>query len=306
MRALPTPVNPLARTQASRDAWVMISTLLLDPIVDRAFAEDLSGGDLSAEACVPDGTLATARAFAKTPQVVCGGAVFRRVFERLDPTLSVSILVADGTFVEPRTEIYRVEGNARSVLMAERTALNFVQRMTGIATMARKYVEALPIGSTTRIADTRKTTPGLRPLERYAVRVGGAHNHRNDLGSAVMIKDNHIVAAGGITAAVVSARARAPHTSRIEVEVANLVELREALDAKADIVMLDNFSDELVLEALAVVSREARRPLVEASGGITFERVRRLAEIGVDIISVGALTHSAPAADISLDFAIKG
>lgn len=283
----------------------MISTPLLDPIVDRALAEDLSGSDLSAEACVQEGSSAVGRAVAKTPQVVCGGEVFRRVFERVDPTLRVTLVVADGVFVEPRTEIYRVEGNARSVLMGERTALNFVQRMTGVATLSRRYVDALPPGSHTRITDTRKTTPGLRLLERYAVRVGGAHNHRNDLGSAVMIKDNHIVAAGGITAAVTRARARAPHTSRVEVEVASLVELREALTAKADIVMLDNFSDELVAEALAMVSAESPRPLIEASGGITFERIRRLAEIGVDVISVGALTHSAPAADVSLDFAIK-
>ena len=197
-----------------------------------------------------------------------------------------------------------LEGPARSLLMGERTALNFVQRMSGTATLARACVDALPAGSKTRITDTRKTTPGLRALERYAVRAGGAFNHRNDLGSAVMIKDNHIVAAGGITAAVEKARARAPHTSKIEVEVTNLEQLEEALATGAEIVMLDNFDDELTKRAVERVRASSHRPLIEASGGITLERIGRLATIGVDIISVGALTHSAPAADISLDFQI--
>jgi nicotinate-nucleotide pyrophosphorylase (carboxylating) len=175
--------------------------------------------------------------------------------------------------------------------------------MTGIATMTRRYVDALPRGSKTRITDTRKTTPGLRVLERYAVRVGGGHNHRDNLGSAVLIKDNHVVACGGVRAAIERARAFASHTCKIECEVDSLEQLDEALAAGADIVLLDNMSDEQVKEAVA---RTRGRALLEASGGITLERVAALATIGVDAISVGALTHSAPAADIGLDFELGG
>jgi nicotinate-nucleotide pyrophosphorylase (carboxylating) len=177
--------------------------------------------------------------------------------------------------------------------------------MSGVATEARRYAAAVPAGSGVRITDTRKTTPGLRALERYAVRVGGAHNHRDSLGSAVMIKDNHIVAAGGITTAIARARQRAPHTSRIEVEVASLAELDEAIAAGADIIMLDNFTIEDVHAAAARARAiERGRPLLEVSGGITLERIAELAAAGVDVISVGALTHSAKAADIALDLAL--
>lgn len=278
---------------------------LLDELIDRAFEEDLSGGDLTTEACVLPGARAKATAVARKPLCVCGGEVFLRVFKRLDPAVEAEVLVADGASVEEGAAIWRVTGAARSLLMAERTALNFAQRMSGIATAARTYAGAVAPGSRTRITDTRKTTPGLRALERYAVRVGGAHNHRDDLGSAVMVKDNHIVAAGGIAAAVERARARAPHTSRVEVEVANFGELDQALAAGADIIMLDNFTVEDVREAVARVSRRAARPILEASGGITLERIRALSEAGVDVISVGALTHSAPAADIALDLALE-
>jgi nicotinate-nucleotide pyrophosphorylase (carboxylating) len=281
----------------------MLVPALLDALIDRALEEDLAGGDLTSEACVDPGARATGKALAKSPLVACGSDVFRRVFERIDSSVEVETLVADGTRVEPGTFLWCVRGRARSLLMGERTALNLVQRMTGTATMARAYVDALPPGSATRIADTRKTTPGLRALERYAVRTGGAHNHRDDLGSAVMIKDNHIVAAGGLSTAVARARAYAPHTSRIEVEVDSLAQLEEALEAGADIVMLDNFSTEDVRRAVDRVRPiGARRPLLEASGGITLPRISELAEAGVDVISVGALTHSAKAADISLDF----
>jgi nicotinate-nucleotide pyrophosphorylase (carboxylating) len=182
--------------------------------------------------------------------------------------------------------------------MAERTALNFVQRLSGIATLTHEYVRALPKGSTTRITDTRKTTPGLRALERYAVRTGGAFNHRDNLGAAVLIKDNHIAVAGGVAAAVELARRRAPHASRIEVEVESLTNLDSALAAGADIVLLDNFAPEQVEEA---VRRAKGRALVEVSGGIALDRIAGLSRAGVDVISVGALTHSAPAADIALD-----
>jgi nicotinate-nucleotide pyrophosphorylase (carboxylating) len=183
-------------------------------------------------------------------------------------------------------------------LMAERTGLNFAQRLSGVATLTRTFVDAVPDGARLRIADTRKTTPGLRFLERYAVRVGGGHNHRDCLGSAVLIKDNHIVAAGGVRAAVERARAHAPHTSRIEIEVESLADLDEALAAGAEIVMLDNFDSQALRSA---VEKARGRAIVEVSGGLTLARVKELAELGVDVASVGALTHSAPAADIGLD-----
>jgi len=277
---------------------------IIDKLLDRAFEEDLSGGDLTTEACVLPAAQARATAVARKPLVVCGGEVFLRAFTRLDPEVEARVHIAEGTAVEKGAVLWEVRGRARSLLMAERTALNFAQRMSGIATAARTYTSALAPGSSTRIADTRKTTPGLRVLERYAVRTGGAHNHRDNLGSAVMIKDNHIIAAGGIGPAVERARARAPHTSRVEVEVANFAELDQALAAGADIIMLDNFSVEDVRAAVELVRKLPVRPILEASGGITLERIRALSEAGVDVISVGALTHSAPAADIALDLAL--
>lgn len=278
---------------------------LLDPIIDRALEEDLAGGDLTSEACVAEDLLATATALAKRPLVVCGGALFRRIFERVDPRTETELLVADGVLVPARTVIWRVRGNARALLAAERTALNFTQRLSGIATLARACVDALPPGSTTRITDTRKTTPGLRVLERYAVRTGGAVNHRDQLGSAVLIKDNHVVAAGGVRPAIERARRNAPHTTRIEVEVDTLVQLDEAIAAGADIVMLDNFDTDATREAVKrVAALGARRPVIEVSGGITKDRIAELAALGVDVISSGALTHSAPAADISLELVL--
>ncbi|HMJ15981.1 MAG TPA: carboxylating nicotinate-nucleotide diphosphorylase [Polyangiaceae bacterium] len=271
---------------------------ILDDLVGRALEEDLAGGDLTSDAIVDPDARALARARAKSPLVVAGGDVFARVFYRVDPGVRVERLLTDGTPANAGAELWLVEGRTRSILMAERTALNFVQRMSGIATLARAFVAALPSGSSTRITDTRKTTPGLRALERYAVRCGGAYNHRDSLGSAVLIKDNHIEAAGGVTAAIERARGHAPHTSRIEIEVESLDMLDEALAAGADIVMLDNFVPADIARA---VERARGRALVEVSGGITLERIPALASAGVDIVSVGALTHSARAADIALD-----
>jgi nicotinate-nucleotide pyrophosphorylase (carboxylating) len=275
------------------------AAVVVDRIIALALEEDLGSGDLTTEACIDEEARAVAHAVARQPVVVCGGSVFARVFARVDASLEVDRVVADGELVGPGTKLWTVRGKARGILMGERVALNFVQRMTGIATQARRYVEALPPGSKTRITDTRKTTPGLRALERYAVRAGGAHNHRDDLGSAVLIKDNHIAACGGVRAAIVRARASAPHTAKIECEVDTLEQLELALAAGADIVLLDNMSTETVAEA---VRRTAGRALLEASGGITPARVKELAEAGVDAISVGALTHSVPGADIGLDF----
>jgi nicotinate-nucleotide pyrophosphorylase (carboxylating) len=281
----------------------MVQFAALDDLIDRALAEDLQGGDLTSRCCVEAAARAEADAIARVPVVACGGGLFRRVFERIDPTVEVALLVAEGERVSEGTVLWRAAGSARSLLAAERTALNFVQRLTGIATLARRFVDAVPTGTRARIVDTRKTTPGLRALERYAVRTGGAHNHRNDLGSAVLIKDNHIAAAGGVAAAVERARQLAPHTSRIEVEVTNLAELEQALAAGADIVMLDNMDTQGVERAVARVRGwvAGPKPLIEVSGGVSLARIPELARAGVDVISVGALTHSAPAADISLE-----
>jgi nicotinate-nucleotide pyrophosphorylase (carboxylating) len=265
--------------------------------VERALAEDLAGGDLTTEATVPAALEARAVALAVKPLVACGGAVARAVFAAVDPAVGFTLEVADGTEVEAGARLFVVEGKARSLLMAERTALNFIQRMSGIATLTRRFVRALPTGSHTRITDTRKTTPGLRAFERYAVRCGGGHNHRNDLGSAVLIKDNHIAAAGSVRLSVERARAYAPHTSKIEVEVESFAELEQALAARADVILLDNFAPADVARAVASI---AGRALVEVSGNVTLERVSSLAQAQVDVISSGALTHSAPAADISL------
>jgi nicotinate-nucleotide pyrophosphorylase (carboxylating) len=282
----------------------MLVPPLLDALIDRSLDEDLASGDLTTEACIDPSAEAIGEAVARKPLVVCGGAVFRRVFERLDPAVRFESLVDDGASVPTGKVLWRVRGRARALLSGERTALNLTQRMSGVATASRRYVDALPPGSTTRITDTRKTTPGLRALERYAVRAGGAHNHRDNLGSAVMIKDNHIVAAGGIVPAITRARARAPHTTRIEVEVASLSELDQALSARADIIMLDNFTLADVHEAVRRVRALPVQPLLEVSGGITLERIPELASAGIDVISCGALTHSAPAADIALDLKI--
>ncbi len=278
---------------------IELPRVLLDDIVSRALAEDLGSGDVTTEACVPEERRAIANGVARREMVACGIPVAERVFELVDPSLHFEAKVNDGARVPAKTVPFVVGGRAKSILMGERVALNLSQRMSGVATATRRYVDAVPSGCLTRITDTRKTTPGLRLLERYAVRRGGGHNHRNDLGSAVLIKDNHIVVAGGVRPAIEAARARAPHTSRIECEVDSLEQLEEALAAKADIVLLDNMDTPTVEEA---VRRTRGRALLEASGGITFERVADLARAGVDAISVGALTHSTPAADIGLDF----
>ncbi len=277
---------------------IVIANVVLDRAIDIALQEDLAGGDLTTDATVDADARAVGRALARSSLVVCGGDVFARVFHRVDSALRVERRLADGDTAAPDDCLWVVEGSARSVLMAERTALNFVQRMSGIASQTRRYVAALPPGSATRITDTRKTTPGLRAFERYAVRVGGAHNHRDTLGSAVLIKDNHIEAAGGIRVAIERARARAPHSSKIEIEVESLDALDEALAAGADVVMLDNFAADDVARGVA---KARGRALVEVSGGITLERVAELARAGVDVISVGALTHSVTSADIALD-----
>ena len=272
---------------------------VIEKIVRNALDEDLARGDLTTDACIEPTLAGAASVIARDPLVVAGTEVIREVFRQVDPDLDLQIAERDGTHLEPGRTAATVTGSAASILRAERVALNFLQRLSGVATLARTYVNALPPNSKTRIADTRKTTPGLRALERHAVRVGGAHNHRWDLSSAVMIKDNHIAACGGITAALTRARAYAPHTSRLEVEVDTEEQLAEAISAGADIIMLDNFSDQRVKDALPSIPDHV---IIEVSGGITLERINSLGAIGVDVISVGALTHSARAVDIGLDW----
>lgn len=276
---------------------------LVDPILARALEEDLVGGDVTTEACVEPHVRAKASLVARGEVVVCGVEIARRVFHLVsNGDLAFEGESTDGTRASKGDVLLRVEGSARALLMAERVALNFVQRLSGVATLTRRWVDALPKGSKTRIADTRKTTPGLRVLERYAVRCGGGHNHRDMLGSAVLIKDNHLVAAGGVRAAIERARTFAPHTTKIECEVESLAQLEEAIAAGADVVLLDNMDDATTKQAMEIVRKNtAKNVVVEASGRMTIDRVRALAALGVDVVSVGALTHSAPAADVALD-----
>lgn len=276
---------------------------LADAMIDRALAEDLAAGDVTSEAVVPSTLKATARAIAKQPLVLAGGDVFARVFYRVDAGVRVERLVDDGAHVESGTPLFIIEGPARSLLAAERTALNFVQRSAGIATLTARFVAAVPAGAKLRIIDTRKTTPGLRALEREAVRAGGGKNHRDDLGSAVLIKDNHVAIAGGVRNAVLRAKERAAHVTRVEVEVDTLDQLDEALGAEAEVVLLDNFTLADVAEA---VRRNRGRALLEVSGGVRLEHIAELAHLGIDVVSLGALTHSAPAADISIEIAPLG
>ncbi len=260
-------------------------------------AEDVGHGDLTTRLLAPPGARATAVVLAREAGVLCGLPVAALVFAELDPTCRVEALAAEGEPVQPGQVVARVEGALASVLAAERLALNLLQRLSGIATLTRRYVEAVA-GTGVAILDTRKTTPGLRALEKYAVRVGGGRNHRFGLFDGILIKDNHIRAAGGVTAAVQRARDQAPHPLRVEVEVTTLAELEEAIAAGADWVLLDNMDLQTIR---AAVERAAGRVKLEVSGGVTLEQVRAIAETGVDAISVGALTHSARALDLSLE-----
>jgi nicotinate-nucleotide pyrophosphorylase (carboxylating) len=271
----------------------------IDRSVAVALQEDLASGDMTTEACVDAEAPAVAYAVARQSLVVCGGPVFAHVFARVDPAANVDAHASEGAWVQAGVPLWSVRGRARSILMGERVALNFVTHLSGVATKTRGYVDALPAGCKARVTDTRKTTPGLRALERYAVRVGGGRNHRDNLGAAVLIKDNHVASAGGIRIAIERAREACPHTSRITCEVDTLEQLDEALAAGADVLLLDNMSTPMVREA---VRRACGRALLEASGGVTMARVAELADAGVDAISVGGLTHSVPAVDIGLDF----
>lgn len=274
-------------------------------LIDLALAEDIGAGDVTSLSTVPAGATATGVMLAKQSGVISGLEAAIYVFQRVDPTISFRSLVHDGDAVASGTVIVNLAGPARTLLTAERTALNLLQRLSGVATSTAAYVAAVR-GTNARVVDTRKTTPGLRALEKRAVRHGGGHNHRFGLSDGVLIKDNHLAAIGGadrVTKAIQAARNNAPHTMKIEVEVTNLTETAEAVAAGADIIMLDNMSLEDMAKAVRIVDGRA---LTEASGGVRLETVRAIAETGVDLVSVGALTHSAPALDISLNFAIGG
>jgi nicotinate-nucleotide pyrophosphorylase (carboxylating) len=269
-------------------------------LIALALDEDLGRGDLTTDAVIGPAARGRGTIVAREPVVVAGLGVAAEVFRQVDPATAIELRVGDGDRVPAGGVLLAVEGSARGLLRAERTALNFVQRLSGIATRTSQFVAAVA-GTRARIADTRKTYPGARVLEKHAVRAGGGSNHRFDLGSGILIKDNHLAIAGSITEAVRRARAFAPHGLKIELEVDTLAQLDEALAVGVDIVLLDNFHEADVATAVARVARANPRPLIEVSGGVTLERVRALAETGVDIISIGGLTHAARAVDLSLE-----
>ena len=271
--------------------------ILLRPIVEAALREDIRSGDVTTDVLIPSGTMARASMVARESGVFCGLQMARLAFAVLDAAAKFTAIKADGETISAGETVLQIEGAARAILTAERVALNFVQRLSGIATLTRRFVEATA-GTKARIADTRKTTPGLRLLEKYAVRCGGGANHRFALDDLILIKDNHIALCGGIAAVVRRAHEGSGHAVKIEVECDTLEQVREAVEARADIILLDNMPAGQLREAVAIIDGRA---MAKASGGVNLDTVRAIAESGVDIISVGALTHSAPALDLGLD-----
>jgi nicotinate-nucleotide pyrophosphorylase (carboxylating) len=269
-----------------------------DNLFRLALSEDIGSGDVTTLSVVPAGQMGSAVVFGREPFVLSGSRPFRRIFELLDPEIRLECPFPDGERIAPNIPVFRIEGRVRTLLTGERTALNFAQRLCGIATLTRRMADAIA-GTGCRLLDTRKTTPLWRGLEKEAVRHGGGTNHRFGLADGVLIKDNHIAAAGGVKEAVHRAREGAPHTLRIEVEVENLDELDEAISAGADIVLLDNFPLDMLRSAAAAGKG---RVTLEASGGVSLETVRAIAETGVDFVSCGALTHSAKAIDLTMEF----
>ncbi|MBF0666164.1 MAG: carboxylating nicotinate-nucleotide diphosphorylase [Brevundimonas sp.] len=276
--------------------------LMIEPVVRMALAEDLGrAGDLTSQACIPEGARMRAVFAARKAGVMAGVDCVRLALRALDPEARVEVKVQDGEAFEAGAALIEAEADARAFLAAERTALNLLGRLCGVASLTRAYVEATA-GTGARIADTRKTTPGLRALEKHAVACGGGTNHRFGLDDAILIKDNHVAVCGGVGEAIRRARATAGHLVRVEIEVDGLDQLDEALAGRPDVVMLDNFSLDDLREAVARAAASPHgRPVLEASGGVRLETVRAIAETGVDVISVGALTHSAPSLDIGLD-----
>ena len=279
----------------------VLNPLTVRDAVAAALAEDLGrAGDITTNACIPAGTPAALVIASRANGVISGIDLAREAFRQIDPSVDFTADVRDGGSVEPGTVVARVSGPARSILSAERVALNFMGRMSGIASLTARYVERVA-HTRARIVDTRKTTPLLRAFEKHAVRSGGGMNHRFGLDDAVLIKDNHIAVAGSIAAALRAAKAHAGHMVKIEIEVDTLAQLVEVLDEGADVVLLDNMSPTLLRQAVEMVGG---RMLTEASGGINLDTVAAVAETGVDMISVGALTHSAPVMDLGLDVTV--
>ncbi len=274
-------------------------------LVEQAVEEDLGRGDVTSDLLVPSDATARAVLRSRSQGVIAGLDVAAMVFGVTDAQVQFAALIRDGDAVAPGQELGVISGAARSLLRGERVALNFLQRLSGIATLTSRYVEAVR-GTRARIVDTRKTTPGLRSLEKYAVRAGGGFNHRRDLSGAMMIKDNHLAVIGALglslTEAIKQARESLPHTLKIEIEVDRLDQIPEALAAGADIILLDNMSTEDLSRAVAAINGRA---IIEASGGVNLRTISEIAATGVDVISVGALTHSAPALDIGLDFELE-
>jgi nicotinate-nucleotide pyrophosphorylase (carboxylating) len=276
-----------------------MNPLLIEDAVRRALAEDLGdAGDITTLACIPASALSSAVIAARASGVIAGVELARAAFRLIDPRVEVAVEKDDGARVQRGDIALRIEGPSRAILTAERAALNFLGHLSGVATATAALVEAVK-GTKAKIVCTRKTTPGLRAFEKHAVRCGGGANHRFGLYDAMMIKDNHIVAAGGITRAMTAARAAAGHLVKIEIEVDGLDGLKEALAAGAEVVLLDNMPVEDMKKAVAL---NAGRAVLEASGNVTLQTVRAIAETGVDVISSGAITHSAPALDLGLDF----
>lgn len=273
--------------------------IIVTRAVADALAEDLGlAGDITTDATVDAGATAKAVVAARRPGILAGLDLAEAAFAAMDPSIMFTRAKADGDRIASGDVVASISGNARAILTGERVALNYLGRMSGIATLTRHYVDAIA-GTKAAIVDTRKTTPGLRAFEKYAVRCGGGQNHRTGLFDAILIKDNHIVAAGGVAAALTRARAHAGHMVKIEIEVDTLQQLDHVLEHKVDVILLDNMPPETLREAVA---RVAGRALTEASGGVNLDTVRDIAEAGVDLISVGALTHSAPVLDLGLDF----
>lgn len=270
--------------------------LQADPLILQALQEDITGEDVTTNAILPEDSRGQAELLAKADGVIAGLAVFARAFTLLDEGVEVRFTVKDGDTVRKGQKLADVTGSMRSILSAERVGLNYLQRMSGIATYTRQIAKLLE-GSRVKLVDTRKTTPNMRVFEKYAVTVGGGGNHRYNLSDGVLLKDNHIGAAGGVKRAVAMAKAYAPFVRKIEVETENLDMVREAVEAGADIIMLDNMSHDMMKEAVAIIDGRAE---TECSGNVTKENIAALIDIGVDYISSGALTHSAPILDLSL------
>ena len=270
--------------------------LIMDRLIQQALEEDIGNEDVSTNAVMPEYKKGRVKLICKQDGVICGLNVFERVFKLLDDKTSVEIFVKDGDEVKKGQRLAIVSGDIRVLLSGERVALNFLQRMSGIATYTHSLVKLLE-GSKTKLLDTRKTTPNMRVFEKYAVRVGGGNNHRYNLSDGVLLKDNHIGAAGGVKRAVEMAREYAPFVRKIEVEVENLSMCKEALDAGADIIMLDNMSVDEMKQAVAMIGGKA---VTECSGNVTLENIANIKQTGVDFVSSGALTHSAPILDLSL------